>query len=224
MGRRQPVKLLLKAAISLDGFLDDSLPQRRIFSSAEDFAAVQALRAEVDAVLVGAETLRRDDSRLTPYTVAGAKQPLRCTISRSGALEPSLRFFDPTAGRPLVFLDSQAAVTPALTAVAEVIRLPAEGSLNAVLSSLAARGITSLLVEGGASILRQFCLLPLEKELRLAIAPIILGSLGRIRLELPLSSGDTASTSGPSVSVTSVKMLGDTTMVSARIGAYLATS
>ncbi|WP_342213339.1 RibD family protein, partial [Nocardia farcinica] len=56
--------VLLSAAMSLDGHLDDVGPERLRLSDAADFDRVDRVRAESDAILVGAQTLRRDDPRL----------------------------------------------------------------------------------------------------------------------------------------------------------------
>lgn len=56
--------VLLSAAVSLDGCLDDAGPERLFLSNAEDFDRVDAVRASCDAILVGAGTLRADRPRL----------------------------------------------------------------------------------------------------------------------------------------------------------------
>jgi 5-amino-6-(5-phosphoribosylamino)uracil reductase len=53
--------MLLSCAMSVDGHIDDSGPERLLLSHPEDFDRVDALRAGCDAVLVGAGTLRRDN-------------------------------------------------------------------------------------------------------------------------------------------------------------------
>ena len=55
---------LLSCCVSLDGYLDDAGPQRLVLSPAADLDRVDAERAGCDAILVGAETVRRDDPRL----------------------------------------------------------------------------------------------------------------------------------------------------------------
>ena len=56
--------VLLSVAVSVDGYIDDASPQRLLLSNAADFDRVDQVRAESDAVLIGAETLRRDNPRL----------------------------------------------------------------------------------------------------------------------------------------------------------------
>ena len=49
------------AAVSLDGYIDDTTSRRLVLSGTKDWEQVRALRAECDAVLVGAETIRKDN-------------------------------------------------------------------------------------------------------------------------------------------------------------------
>ncbi|GII33437.1 dihydrofolate reductase family protein [Planotetraspora mira] len=56
--------VLRSAAATADGYLDDAGPERLLLSSGEDFDRVDAVRAEVDAILLGATAVRRDNPRL----------------------------------------------------------------------------------------------------------------------------------------------------------------
>ena len=58
------MRIILSAAVTADGDLDDNTPQRLMISTAADWEAVQQVRASCDAILVGAETLRRDNPAL----------------------------------------------------------------------------------------------------------------------------------------------------------------
>ena len=93
---------ILSCAVSLDGYLDDASPDRLILSGPEDLDEVDELRASVDAILVGAGTIRADNPRLlvrSPARIAWRvargmpEHPLRVTMTRSGDLDPAARFF-----------------------------------------------------------------------------------------------------------------------------------
>ena len=58
------MKVFASVAVTADGALDDSSAARLRISSPEDWAEVMRLRAEFDAILVGAGTIRRDNPRL----------------------------------------------------------------------------------------------------------------------------------------------------------------
>lgn len=62
MSRRPYV--LLSCAMSIDGYLDDTTAVRLLLSNDADFDRVDAVRAECDAILVGANTIRKDNPRL----------------------------------------------------------------------------------------------------------------------------------------------------------------
>jgi 5-amino-6-(5-phosphoribosylamino)uracil reductase len=193
--------VVLSAAVSADGYLDDAGPARLVLSSPEDLERVDELRAGCDAILVGAGTIRADDPALQVRSrcrrVAREERgqppsPIRITLSRTGeSLHGQEKFFAADAGPPLVYLPGQsaAAARARLGAAAAVIAVstagPAAVSLAAVLADLAGRGISRLLVEGGSSVLGQFLASGLADELQLAVAPFFVGEAAAPRLLPP---------------------------------------
>src|SRR5690242_20008480 len=94
--------VLLSAAMSVDGYLDDTSPERLRLSNAADFDRVDQVRAESDAILIGANTMRRDNPRLLVNSderraqrVADGKPayPLKVTVTRTGDLAADLKFW-----------------------------------------------------------------------------------------------------------------------------------
>ncbi|WP_342215136.1 RibD family protein, partial [Nocardia farcinica] len=77
--------VLLSAAMSLDGHLDDVGPERLRLSDAADFDRVDRVRAESDAILVGAQTLRRDDPRRLGAAPGRRRRPGRAGGARQTA-------------------------------------------------------------------------------------------------------------------------------------------
>ena len=103
---------LLSCCVSLDGYLDDASPQRLVLSPAADLERVDAERARCDAILVGAETVRRDDPRLlvrsegcrAARVARGlSPTPLRVTVTASGDLDPGARIFTEPGSGTVVF-------------------------------------------------------------------------------------------------------------------------
>ena len=103
--------VLLSAAMSADGYLDDATPNRLVLSGEADLDRVDELRATSDAILVGAQTVRSDNPRLLVTSAerrAGRMargqpaSPRKVTITRSGGLDPASRFFTawPPAAAP----------------------------------------------------------------------------------------------------------------------------
>jgi 5-amino-6-(5-phosphoribosylamino)uracil reductase len=97
--------VLLSAAVSVDGYIDDATPDRLVLSDAADLDRVDEIRAGVDAILVGAGTIRADNPRLLVRSAARRAEradrglplsPARVTVTSRGGLDPAARFF--TAG------------------------------------------------------------------------------------------------------------------------------
>src|ERR1700712_1529894 len=132
--------VLASCAVSLDGFLDDATPQRLLLSGPADLDRVDAERAHVDAILVGAGTVRADDPRLL------VRSAERRAVRAACGQPPS----------PLRVVLSGSPLHPAARVLtepgAETITL--SGRPEEVLDDLAARGVVRLMVEGGAGGLR----------------------------------------------------------------------
>lgn len=187
---------VLSCAVSIDGYLDDASADRLILSGPEDLDEIDALRAAADAILVGAGTIRADDPRLlvrAPALIAAREaagkppHPLRVTLTAAGDLDPAARFFA-GPGTPLVYCAAPAvpAAENRLQGKAVLIDAGAELSLAAVLADLhLERKVESLLIEGGARILRDALAGSLADELRLAIAPFFVADPSAPRFGLP---------------------------------------
>ena len=96
------MEVIVSAAVSSDGYLDDCTPRRLVLSCAEDWAEVHRLRAWCDAILVGAETVRRDNPSLVIRDAGlriwrewlGMKPDLtKVTVTAGGSLDAGARFF-----------------------------------------------------------------------------------------------------------------------------------
>lgn len=152
--------------MSLDGHIDDASSTPLPLSNAADFDRVRNLRAGVDAILVGANTIRRDNPRLVV-----SSNPMKVTLTSSGDLDPDARFFTLGPATKLVYAAASASVK-ALAGVATVVPFT---DLNGMLADLITRGVRRLMVEGGTTILTQFLAAGLADELHLAIAPLLVG-------------------------------------------------
>lgn len=176
--------VLLSCAMSIDGCIDDTSDQRLLLSSPEDFDRVDAVRAASDAILVGANTIRRDNPRLIVYSeerradraARGLPEyPVKVTVTTSG-LDPALKFFN-TGGDKLVYCPAPAAskIRDDLGHLATVTGLDDLSDFSALLDDLGQRSICRLVVEGGSTIHTQFLSQDLADELHLAIAPFLVG-------------------------------------------------
>lgn len=188
--------VLLSAAMSVDGYLDDSGPERLLLSSSGDFDAVDELRAGVDAILVGAGTLRADNPRLLVRSAERRRDrvahglpesPAKVVISGSGALDPEAAFFTAGPAERLVYLPARAVPTCAerLAGRAEVVGAGDPLDVHALLADLASRGVQRLLVEGGGVVHTLFLTADVVDELRLAVAGFFVGDPAAPRLVGP---------------------------------------
>ncbi|HEV8557367.1 MAG TPA: dihydrofolate reductase family protein [Actinophytocola sp.] len=164
--------VVLSCATSLDGYLDDASPTRLVLSNPADLARVRAVRAGVDAILVGANTIRRDNPRLVvPGAVAG---PMKVTLTTTGDLDPSAQFF--TLGDvPKLVYAPPASIAKVMDRLCGAATVVSATDLPEVLADLHARGVRRLMVEGGGTVLTQFLTSGLADELHLVIAPLLVG-------------------------------------------------
>lgn len=146
--------VIAKAGMSLDGRLTRPPGEGQWLTSARSRADAMRLRASVDAILIGAGTLRADNPRLTLRGVAG-RQPLRVVVTRGGRLpKDSHLFTDAHSARTVVFRRK---------------------SLRTVLRDLARRGCTSVLIEGGGELLGSAFDARLVDRVQFYIAPLLCG-------------------------------------------------
>lgn len=157
------MRITLSFATTKDGYLDDTTSRRLIISTAADWEAVHQLRAAHDAILVGAETLRRDNPSLRGV-------PTRISLTRRGDLDPELRFFTMGEGRRILFCEHQPASVFPNT---ELICTEEPLTAARIVTELERRGIRRLMVEGGAQVLGMFLDEGLADEVRVAINPLL---------------------------------------------------
>ncbi|MFF9856902.1 dihydrofolate reductase family protein [Streptomyces tendae] len=184
--------VLLSAAVSLDGYLDDTGPERLLLSSPADFDRVDEVRASVDAILVGAGTIRADNPRLLVNSAerraarvadGRAEYPLKVTVSGSGQLDPAARFWHTGGEKVLLTTDDGARRARALGIGAEVVSLGPDLDWQAALEYLHdRRGVRRLMVEGGGTVHTQLLQQGLADELQLVLAPLFVGDPAAPRL------------------------------------------
>lgn len=177
--------VLLSVATSLDGYIDTTKPERLLLSNREDFDRVDQVRAESDAILIGAGTIRADNPRLLVNSerrregrIARGRpeHPLKVTISGSGDLDPQARFWH-HGGAKVAYTTDRAAgkLRARLDGLADVVSLGPTVDFGALLDDLGERGVGHLMVEGGSSIHTALLTQGLADEIQLAIAPLLVG-------------------------------------------------
>jgi len=149
--------VILKLAMTMDGYL--AVPGRRWITGTKARIEVQKIRAGCDAILVGAGTVRKDNPRLTVRKASVKEQPWRVVITRSGKLPRGANLFqDRYQDRTLVYRKKK---------------------WSEVLRNLHWRGVSRLLVEGGAEVAEGLIQARKVNEVVLYLAPILVGERGK---------------------------------------------
>ncbi len=173
----------LKIAVSADGLIapGQGEPVWGTGPEARQFAHI--LRAQADAILVGRRTVADDDPDLT-CRLAGlaARSPRRVILDPGFRTSPTARMFRSVDRVPVTIFGSTGSKPPVYPRGVEVRRMPAgaDGRLGlvVVLESLAAEGVTRVLVEGGPTIAAGFLDADLVDEVVIGHGSAALGAKG----------------------------------------------
>jgi diaminohydroxyphosphoribosylaminopyrimidine deaminase / 5-amino-6-(5-phosphoribosylamino)uracil reductase len=210
--------VILKLAVSADDRIGAVGGKPVAITGEAAKARVHLLRAQCDAILVGIGTVRADDPLLTCRLPGmSARSPIRVVLDRSLRLPGASRLVHSARETPLWVMTSELAEASAATklgaAGAQVIRIAPTAApgldLAAVLHALADKGITRLMVEGGAKVASSFVSADLVDEIWLLRGPEAIGPGGIAALDaLPLTS----ITQSPRFSVRASESLGNDTL------------
>lgn len=169
--------VLWKYAATLDGRIAAEDGSSRWITSDASRADVHRLRAEADAVVVGSGTARADDPHLAVRGIDGAVQPLRVVVdTEAAAVLPGARVLDGAA--PTLIAVAEDADTAHLAGT-EVVRLPRAATgldIPALLAALHARGVRSVLLEGGPALAGAFVAEGAVDKVVGYLAPVLLGA------------------------------------------------
>jgi 5-amino-6-(5-phosphoribosylamino)uracil reductase len=177
---------LLSCGISVDGYLDTADSERLLLSNDADFDRVDAVRADCDAILVGAGTVRADNPRL--LVRSGARRdarvdrglpptPAKVTLTRTACLDPEAAFFGTGLTEKLVYCERPVVgeARRRFGDLATVVDAGERVDLTTMSEDLHTRGVRRLMVEGGGTVLTQFLTSGLADELQLVVAPFFVG-------------------------------------------------
>lgn len=162
----------VKLAMSLDGKICDNEGRSQWISGRESLRETATWRESVDVMMVGAETVRKDNPSLLCHTKRN-DDLWRAVVSCSGRLPKNAQIFtDAARARTLVYRDPVEAV-----------------------KDLGARGFMSVLCEGGLGLARALADADLVDEWVTILCPIVIGNLPlvqarRFRQEIPYCPGE----------------------------------
>jgi diaminohydroxyphosphoribosylaminopyrimidine deaminase/5-amino-6-(5-phosphoribosylamino)uracil reductase len=174
--------VVFKVAMTLDGKVATPAGDSKWISNEASRARAHRWRAEVDAVAVGIHTAMADDPLLTSRVDAVAKQPARVVFDSEASLRLESQLVASLDQAPLIVVCSRAASRTAMQALealgVDVIVATGQNEparLAAALDELGARGIQSILLEGGPHLAGTFFDVDEIDEMRVFIAPVVAG-------------------------------------------------
>ena len=169
-------RVTLKLATSLDGRIATATGESQWITGPEARQQGHRLRATHDAILVGVETVLADDPELTVRLPDYAgMHPLRVVLDSRLRTPVTAKV---ASGNTLILTTAQ----PHAIGQAEVVAVAAADgrpAIAAVLDALTARGVTSLLIEGGGRVAASFLMAGVVDAIEWFRAPILLGGEGR---------------------------------------------
>ena len=166
--------VLVKAGVTLDGKLATVTRDSQWITSVEAREASLRLREEYDAILIGAGTITHDNPRLTRRLgLANDATPwTRVVLDGDGDVPPHAQIL--TDGAPTILFTSRPdRIAP--SANLEIIATEGRAELARVFGELYARGIRSIMVEGGAVVHSELIRRGLWQKMILFIAPLLVG-------------------------------------------------
>ena len=170
----------VKVAQSLDGKIATATGDSKWISSPAARRWAHFLRAQADAILVGVETILKDNPQLTARVGRRSRQPVKVILDSTLRTPPIARLF--SSRTPVIIATSKRAPAARekhlVRAGAEILRFPAQDgrvSLKALLKELARREISHLLIEGGGEVIASAFATKAVDRIACIIAPKIIG-------------------------------------------------
>jgi diaminohydroxyphosphoribosylaminopyrimidine deaminase/5-amino-6-(5-phosphoribosylamino)uracil reductase len=183
-----------KAAISIDGRMTAVDGSSKWITCEHARKDVHELRAQSQAIIIGAETALKDRPQLTvrDFHAEGMRQPLRIILDSQGRVPREGPLFDPDLAETLVITGKQ--------------------PLKQILSDLGRRGILQVLIEGGPKVLTSFWKENLINQLVVYMGPRLLGSSGKALFDLEIPNIELS----PRLELLDSKILGSSVRTSYR--------
>ncbi len=167
---------VLKWAMSIDGRLGLRNGESKWISNEESRSSVHQLRAEFDAIVIGGNTLRKDNPLLTTRGIK-KNEPLRVVFTRTLDLPINANLWDRNTSNSLVIYDGSSANEKYLTRIPKNVLIEKVSSDNPILVSklLAKKGFNKILWECGSELATAAVRAGCIQEFITYIAPKILG-------------------------------------------------
>lgn len=182
MRSRRPF-VTMKVAVSADGKIAAGPGERTLLTSEAANRQVHRDRAETDAIAVGSGTMLVDDPTLTARRSFRPRPLTRVIFDGRLRTPPSARIFTTLDAGPVIIVGyPRAAASRGAAAelrdAGAILEFPADGRIGTALEALAAKGITSLIVDGGAALHRAFWDAGVVDRVQVYVTPRVLGERG----------------------------------------------
>ncbi len=211
MTRRRPF-VTMKVALSADQRIAEGPGLRTPLTGESANRLIHRDRAEVDAIAVGSGTVLSDDPVLTARGAFRHRPLVRVVFDSRLRTPPSARLLSTLDAGPVIIVSTRASVEGApdraralAGAGVEILAIPEERRLLAALEGLAVRGVSGMIVEGGATLHRAFWDAGLVDRVQVYMTPRRLGPQGVEWLGFPL----------PRLAAITTRTLGADTLVEA---------
>ena len=200
--------IILSAAISIDGKISTRSNDSK-FSSKEDIIRLHKLRSKVDAILIGKNTLLRDDPLLTVRHTKG-KNPIRIILDSKGTISKNSKIIKTSDKIPTIIAVSKKISKANLSKLKKLpveIIISGENSVNLklLMKKLATKKIKTILVEGGGTVNWEFIKNNIFDELIITLSPYLIG--GNDAISLVEGKGFAKIVNSPNLKLKSVKRL-----------------
>jgi 5-amino-6-(5-phosphoribosylamino)uracil reductase len=210
--------VIIKCAMSVDGYIDDTTDERLILSDEADFDRVDEERAKCDAILLGADTVRNDNPRVLIKSEERKKQRIannksadlrKVTITSSGNFSKNSKFFTYGESKKIVYCNEKESdrLSNELGELAEVISFKEDNvDPEFILNNLYDKGVKKLMIEGGSKILTMFLSRGLFDEFQVSVAPFFVGDDNAVSL---VNAARFINDKNNRMKVKNVEMIGD---------------
>lgn len=176
------VKIVVNVAQSLNGIISGNSGRRVTISDKQDLKRVHMMRANSDAILVGANTIINDnpDLKVNPQHYKSDRNPARVVLDENLRIPDGSRVLDASC-RTIIFTTNS---SRSLSGAEIIVKSRDELSVKKIVAELSTMGIHSILVEGGAQIISEFLSEGIVDEFYLYIGNVLLPESG-VRLFCP---------------------------------------
>ena len=172
----------VKAAMSLDGKIATRTGESKWITGEKSRTEAMRMRQSADAILVGVNTVIRDNPSLTVRGIAGAKQNLRRIVLDSKARTPlNNKVVSDEFASLTTIVVGKAAPKERVKALGHRVSVWTETSLKRLLARLGKENVTHLLVEGGGSVNASFFESHLVHRIAFFYAPKVIGGRDAIK-------------------------------------------